>query len=216
MMNSCRTIVESASCHTPQRMSVASAASHIRDTCAPSSMCKLGSPIMIQTPAQQAEPASDSHRIQAQPKDCSLYQAVSRSPCLAAPAPDSAPLMTPHSLRRTSTIPSRAIASSMRIVGTLSAQAHDRTPPRFDRSQSARKPTLATSPTIPLRALSFIQNDSSSCMKQDVVYTALTHFRQVQIAESLIDRSNPNNLTVSGVPGESPAIRTVGFVEAAG
>jgi hypothetical protein len=57
--------------------------------------CKPGRPIMIQTPAQQAMPASGSHRIHAQLQDCTLYQAVSRSPYHVAPAPGLAPLMTP-------------------------------------------------------------------------------------------------------------------------
>jgi hypothetical protein len=59
-------------------------------------------------------------------------------------------------------------------------RVHDKTSPHSDHSASARKPIHATSSILPLPALSSIQNGSSSPIRQDAVYLALS----IQLAVS--------------------------------
>src|ERR1700691_107014 len=168
------TRTRSAKRSKPQRMSVASAASHIRAACDPSSARKLGRPIIPRSPTPPARRVSDSHQSQVQLKDCDLSADESQSPYHLAPMMTLQTRPASLPLKQTSPLRLRPGASSSRRTAIPVNRVHDKTSPHSDRSPSARTPIHATSSILPLPALSLIQNGSSSTIRQDAVHIALT------------------------------------------
>src|ERR1700722_15542611 len=161
------TRTRSASRSKPQRMSVASAESHIRAVCDPSNARRLGSPIIPLTPA--AGRVSGWPRIQGRQKDSDRSSDESRSPyrlllVIANPAKPASP-----PLPQTSPLRLRALASSRRRKPRPPTLARGKMPPHSDRSQADPKAIHATSPTLPHLAASSLQDHSSLVVGQDAV-----------------------------------------------
>ena len=145
---------------------------------------------MLPSPEPPATFASDSHRIQPQPKDYGPRLGESKSldnalaPSFAARStPSLSPLQTSPLRPRESASPSRKKANPV-------DPAHDRIRSRFDRSESALKSTHATSSIIPIGAASFHNIDTCHSSKQDELYAALTLFRWILPQDRLDSRSS--------------------------
>jgi hypothetical protein len=133
------TRARSAKRSKPQRMSVASAANHIRAPWDPCSARKLGKPITPRSPTQPAGRVGDWSRTRAQPQGCILPLDESRSPyplpmaIVRSPQPASVPE------KQTSFLRLPPAASSSRRTAICVNCVHDKTTPRFDRSRVCPK-----------------------------------------------------------------------------
>ena len=161
----------------PQRMSVTSTASQIRGPCVRSSARKLGRPIMLPLPIPKAMRADDAHRIRALPPGFGLRGSRTS---IALPATAGASFRDSGNFHRlrTSPLPLREHSSSSRKTANHEDPAHDRTPQQSGRSRSVRKPTFATSPTLPFARASSLYTAIRRGDLQDGVYIALTSFTE--------------------------------------
>jgi hypothetical protein len=85
-------------------------------------------------------------------------------------------------MKQTSPLRLRPGASSSRRTAIRVNRDHYKTSPHSDHCAPARKPIHATSSILPLPALSSIQNGSSSAIRQDAVYIALTQVYRLSAA----------------------------------
>src|SRR6202453_5395794 len=160
-------------------MSVASAASHIRAACDPSSARKLGRPIIPRSPTPPARRVGGSHQNHVPLQDCNLFEDESQSPYRLAQTMTSPTRPASLPRKQTSPLRCRPSASSTRRTAIRVNRDHYKISPHSDHSAPARKPIHATSSILPLPALSSIQNGSSSDFRQDAVHIALTAQRSL-------------------------------------
>jgi len=156
-------------------MSVTSTASQIRGPCVRSNARKLGRPIILPLPIRKAMRADDPHRSRAPPPGFGLAAAAPQSPCQSPRVPVSLQRQLPP--QQTSPLPLREHASSSRKTANREYPDHDRTPQQFGRSQSARKPTRSTSPTLPFARASSLYTATRRGDLQDGVYIAFTKIK---------------------------------------
>lgn len=119
-------------------------------------------------------------------------------------------------------------AGFIRVYCILRSRQNCKTAPRSHRSVSARKPTHATSPVLPLLPVSSIQGDPSAAIRQDAVYIALTLSpgqRRIRFGNwnALVisyphrfsddTRETPHRALFSSVDCEAPLVRKVLYVQ---
>src|SRR5579859_5789327 len=155
-------LTRSANRSNPQRISVASTASQMRVVCNPSSVRRLGKPIMAASPAPLTTHAGGSRQTRPRPLNCVRPQVALLSHSVLAPLYRPPPPALPSAAQTLRSPCYPRIAVSKNIVWNALYRAHDKTPPPSCRSALAQRPAHAISPLLPLHELSSLESDTSN------------------------------------------------------
>ena len=139
-----------------------STASQMRVVCKPSSVRKLGKPIMAGSPAPLTMRAGGSGQTRTRPQDCVRLRAAPQSRSVRSRPAWSPPLALPSAAQTLRQPSHPRTAASRNIASKPLSRAHDKTPPLSCRSALAQRSALAISPLLLLHALSSLQTDTSN------------------------------------------------------